>query len=47
MLAVLGAVQAHHMGPPSEQAVAAAELRDLGIAAEDLCGTFGADGGFH
>ncbi|MBY6155238.1 hypothetical protein KUV47_18590 [Vannielia litorea] len=47
MLAVFGAVSAHHMGPPSEEAVAAAELRDLGITADDLCGDLDAAGGYH
>lgn len=47
LLAVFGAVSAHHMGPPSEEAVAVAELRALGITADDLCGTEAAGHGWH
>ncbi|QDC08135.1 hypothetical protein FHY55_02255 [Oceanicola sp. D3] len=47
MLAVMGAVSAHHMGPPSEEAVEAAELRALGFSVEDLCGTPGAASAYH
>ncbi|SIO22010.1 hypothetical protein [Vannielia litorea] len=47
MLAVMGAVSAHHMGPPSEDAFAVAELRALGVTADDLCGPVDAGHAWH
>ncbi|MCO6384013.1 hypothetical protein [Oceanicola sp. 502str15] len=47
MLAVMGAVSAHHMGPPSEAAIEAAEISALGFEVDDLCGEMALGGAYH